>query len=147
MPSIWKQRVMSELERVLRSFSPFSSSGSQKRCPELDLLQEVRRVSFRCIFFCSSDQRSSGLLTKIVAAVRALCVLEKAVAAAAVAPPDCVRPAWHVAAVIKKERKNLTRSGHLWRRRGLRLAASSQCVNGLFRSLFCGGGGAFFSCY
>jgi len=70
MPSIWKQRVMSELERVLRSFSPFSSSGSQKRCPELDLLQEVRRVSFRCIFFCSSDQRSSGLLTKIAAAVR-----------------------------------------------------------------------------
>ena len=44
MPSIWKQRVMSELERVLRSFSPFSSSGSQKRCPELDLHQEVRRV-------------------------------------------------------------------------------------------------------
>jgi hypothetical protein len=82
----------------LRSFSPFSSSGSQKRCPELDLLQEVRRVSFRCIFFCSSDQRSSGLLTKIVAAVRALYVLEKAVAAAAVAPPDRVRPAWHRAA-------------------------------------------------
>jgi len=54
---------------------------------------------------CSSDQRSSGLLTKIAAAVRALCVLEQAVAAAAFAPPERVRPAWHLLAKAARCRR------------------------------------------
>ena len=51
-----------------------------------------RQIIFR-IFICSCEQRSSGLLATIAAAVRALCVLEQAVTATAVAPPMRVRSA------------------------------------------------------
>jgi hypothetical protein len=62
MPSIWKQRVMSELERVLRSFSPFSSSGSQKRCPRMNL------ISFRKFGVSASAASSSAAAISAVAA-------------------------------------------------------------------------------